>query len=244
MKKKGFKELLRDDIDFDTAKKIQEEYMHRLVDINQNYDNLRKENCRIVVGTDVHYYMKGIKELGIACAVFWDVDKEEIIDCSFSEMEIKFPYKAGYLGFREVKIIRQAIKNSKIKADLLMCDGHGIIHPRNFGEAVHLGLALDVPSLGVAKNPFIGFSSWKNLKKIKGSKAPIWFKDPESQPFNNNIIGYAICLADFKKPVFLSIGFKISLEDAIDITLKTTINHKQPEPLFFADKYAREFKNQ
>ena len=241
MNKIVFRELLRDDIDFDTAKKIQEKYQHLSVNMWQNHIDLKKENCKIVVGTDVHYYKKGVKEFGIACAVFWDVDKEEIIDCSFSEMEIKFPYKAGYLGFREAKIISQAIKYSKIKADLLMCDGHGIIHPRNFGEAVHLGLTLNISSLGIAKNPFIGFSNWKNLKKIKGSKTPIWFSDPKVQPSNNRILGYAICLANSKKPVFLSIGFKISLEDAIEIALKTSIDHKQPEPLFFADKYAREF---
>ncbi len=243
MKKTEYKDLLRDDLDFEEAKKIQINLSYEISKLDLNKENLRQEDCKIVVGADVHYYRKEQVEWGIACAVFWDTEKKRIIETSFAKMKIKIPYKPGFLGFREAKIINQAIQDCKINADLLMCDGHGIIHPRNFGEAVHLGLALNLPSLGVAKNPFVGFSNWKALNRKKGEKSPIWLKDPNSNDLNNRIIGYAICLADSKKPVFVSIGFKVSLEAVIEIALTTTLRHRQPEPLFLADKYAKAFKD-
>jgi deoxyribonuclease V len=235
------KDLLCDDLDFETAEKIQIKYSREFFQNVDKNEEITENQCKVVVGTDVHYIQKEKSEWGIACAVFWDIETNEIIDSSFAETEIHFPYKSGFLGFREAKIIVQAIRKSKVKANLLMCDGHGIIHPRFFGEAVHIGLALNLPSLGVAKNPFIGFSNWKSLDKIKGTKTPIWLKDPENNQSDNKIIGYAICLADIRKPIFLSSGIKISLKTAINIALTTTKDHRQPQPLYLAHKFAKEF---
>ena len=161
MKKTAYKDLLRDDLDFKEAKKIQTILSYEILKLDLSKEYLRQEDCKVVVGADVHYFKREKVEWGVACAVFWDIDQKKMIETSFATMKIRIPYKPGFLGFREAKIINQAIQDCKIKADLLMCDGHGIIHPRNFGEAVHLGLTLNLPSLGVAKNPFIGFSNWK-----------------------------------------------------------------------------------
>jgi len=239
-KKSPYKDLLRDDFDFKTAERLQIKYSKISSEISNQSQSLVESDFKIVVGVDVHYFKKS--ERGIACAIFWDKDKKKVIDSSYATMKINMPYKPGFLGFREAKIISHAIRESKIKADLLMCDGHGIIHPRFFGEAVHLGFALQIPSLGVAKNPFIGFSSWKSMERIRGKKTPIWLEDPNHNNSNNTIIGYAICLADSKKPVFVSTGYRISLQTSIKLTLSTTTSNRQPEPLFLADKYARSFE--
>jgi deoxyribonuclease V len=241
MTKRDYRDLLRDDLDFETAEKIQNKHCRELSENVDKDGELIENQCKVVVGTDVHYFQKEKSEWGIACAVFWDIEKKKIIDSSFAETEIQFPYKPGFLGFREAKVIVQAIQMSKVKADLLMCDGHGIIHPRFFGEAVHIGLAIDLPSLGVAKNPFVGFSNWQSLDKIKGAKTPIWLKDPGKNQSNNKIIGYAICLADLRKPIFLSTGIKISLETAINLALATTKDHRQPQPLYLAHKFTKDF---
>jgi deoxyribonuclease V len=241
MIEKEYKELLRDDLDFFTAEKIQLKYSHELARMSLISDSLREKDYNIIVGVDVHYSKEQQREMGVACATFWDFNKKKVIETHFAKMKIKIPYKPGFLGFREAKVITHAIRESKIKADLLMCDGHGIIHPRNFGEAVHLGLVLDIPSIGIAKNPFIGFAVWKSLERVKGAKTPIFLRNPKSNSLNNKILGYAICLADSKKPVFLSIGYKISIEKAISIALETTYDHRQPEPVILADKYARKF---
>ncbi len=194
-----------------------------------------------VAGVDVSYYKKEKYEYGIACAVLWDLDKDKIENYYISRDRINFPYKAGFLGFRECKILSKVLLKLPKRPDLLMCDGHGKIHPRRFGEAVHLGLALNIPSMGIAKNPFIGYSEWKKLENNKGNKSPVWAKNPKeiNQNSLNEILGYAICLSDDLKPVFISEGNKISIEDALKICLETTKKHRQPEPLFLADSISR-----
>ena len=112
-----------------------------------------------------------------------------------------------------------------------MCDGHGFIHPRRFGEATHLGFALNLPTIGIAKNPFVGVSNWKNLEKKKGKTDPIYE--------NKDLLGYAICLTDNLKPVFISIGYEIDINLCIKIALYLTKNHRQPEPLYLADRLSR-----
>jgi deoxyinosine 3'endonuclease (endonuclease V) len=121
-----------------------------------------------------------------------------------------------------------------------MCDAHGIIHPKRFGEAVQLGMVFNIPTFGVAKKPFIGFSEWKTLERIKGSKKLIWADDPQnSMVENQELLGYAVCLNDAMNPMFISVGYKITLDVAVEIALKTTRDHKQPEPLFLADYLSR-----
>ncbi|MHA2324530.1 MAG: endonuclease V, partial [Promethearchaeota archaeon] len=159
--------------------------------------------------------------------------------------QIKFPYKSGYLGFRECKLLSQVIEKLPSKPDLVLCDGHGIIHPKRFGEAVHLGFALDIPTIGVAKNPLIGYFNWGKLDKIKGNKVSIWTDNPKDVPVDslNHLLGYLICLNNNSKPVFISKGYKTTLDLAVNICLDTTKNHRQPEPLYLADRYSRDEVN-
>jgi len=100
---------------------------------------------------------------------------------------------------------------------------------------------LNIPSIGVAKNFFWGYSNWKNMERKKGNKVPIYANEPFSGIKNDSmIIGYAICLNHRMKPVFLSVGYNFSLDDALNVVLKLTENHRQPEPLYLADKFSRE----
>ncbi len=123
-----------------------------------------------------------------------------------------------------------------------MCDGHGKIHPKRFGEAVHLGVALNLPTVGVAKNPFFGYSKWNDINRLKGNKNPVWVKKLENKIdiISNELLGYAVCLKNYTKPVFISEGYKINLDTAVTICLATTKNHRQPEPLYLADHLSRE----
>jgi len=86
---------------------------------------------------------------------------------------------------------------------------------------------------GLGKNPFIGKSDWKSLKRAKGEKTPILE--------NMDVLGYATCLTDNQKPVFISIGYRIEIELAIKIALYLSKEHKQPEPLYLADRISRDY---
>jgi len=233
-------ELLIDDISFEEAERIQIKYSKFIQDKKTNNKIIQSlGQISILAGVDVSYYLKNNSEYGVSCAVLWDLKDNKIIETSFAQGKINFPYKAGFLGFRESKLISLAIKNASLKPELIVCDGHGFNHPRRFGEAVQIGLALNIPSFGIAKNPFFGYSDWKSVIRKKGQKVPIWAFNPNESIVDNEIIGYSICLAEGRRPSFISIGYDITLDTAITIALKTSLKNRQPEPLRLADKFSR-----
>ena len=237
-----YHDLLRDGYSHKEAKKLQKKYREKIQEEKSKQGfYIKEKDIRYIMGVDVSYCQKNQQDLGIACAILWSYEKNNLLKKHFSQSIIKFPYKAGFLGFRENNLIYNAIKNSKIRPDVIMSDGHGIIHPLRFGEATHLGFALQIPSFGIAKNQFIGFGNWDELKRFKGNKTPVWSKDPDKSPSDTKEkIGYAVCLSEKRKPVFVSSGYKINLDLALNISLKTTFEHRQPEPLYLADKFSRE----
>jgi deoxyribonuclease V len=240
MEKINSVELLDDNITFKQARKIQIKYRNILKKREKNLQYIKSiKTISIIAGVDISYFSRSKKDWGVSCAVLWDLKKNKMIDTTFAQSEINFPYKPGFLGFRECKLLSIAIKKSLLKPELIFCDGHGINHPRKFGEAVQLGVALDIPSIGVAKNPFFGYSSYKTLTRRKGEKTPIWIWKPSNNLVNNENLGYSICLSEGKKPVFISVGYKVTLECALGIALKTSLKYRQPTPLFLADKFSR-----
>ncbi|MFW9988067.1 MAG: endonuclease V [Candidatus Odinarchaeota archaeon] len=234
-------ELIRDDYSFEQAEAIQIKYQNLMGKISKKEYITSIKYINIIAGVDISYFKDNNYEYGIACAVIWNL-KENLKESYFLTKDlIKFPYKPGFLGFRECKLLAKVISIVPNKPDLILCDGHGKIHPKKFGEAVHLGYALDIPSIGIAKNPFIGFSDWHKIERVKGNKSPIWAKNPKNLDKEelNDLLGYAICLNNGNKPVFVSEGYKISLNLALKICLTTTKNHRQPEPLYLADYLSR-----
>jgi len=234
-------ELLQTNLSLDEAERLQEKYSQKLKNKERKILKISdiKEINR-VVAVDISYYNESHEEWGVACAVLWNLHFNKMDNHSYAKGIITFPYKPGFLGFRECNLFVKAIEKLPEAPDIIMCDGHGIIHPKRFGEATQLGLILDIPTFGVAKNPFIGFSEWKALRREKGNKKPIWADDPQnSMVVNQELLGYAVCLNNDMKPMFISVGYKTTLDVAVEIALRTTRDHKQPEPLFLADYLSR-----
>ncbi|MFW9864837.1 MAG: endonuclease V [Candidatus Thorarchaeota archaeon] len=234
-------ELLRDDYSLAQAKSLQEKYK-QIIHSNQEPNQVKNiKDVKTIVGVDISYYRRGNTEYGIGCAVLWDIEEETIENEAFYRNTINFPYKTGFLGFRECRILAKSILKLPTSPDLIMCDGHGIIHPRKFGEAVQLGFSLNIPSIGVAKKPYIGYSKWKKLTRFKGNTTPILANSPNSKKKDgdNELLGYAVCLNDGSKPVFISSGYITTIDAAIEICLATSKGHRQPEPLFMADQLSK-----
>ncbi|MFX0034867.1 MAG: endonuclease V [Candidatus Hermodarchaeota archaeon] len=234
-------ELLRDDYSFEEAKSLQNKFQ-KLIKTREESKVDNFKSIKTIAGVDVSYYNKKKVEYGVACAILWDVDQGKIEISCFAQDKINFPYKPGFLGFRECKILAAAILKLPSPPELILCDGHGKIHPRRFGEAIHLGIALNIPTIGVAKKMFIGYSDWNRIEKFKGYKAPVWSRKPinKFKGFLNELLGYAVCLKDASNPVFVSEGYKVDIDTALNICLLTTKEHRQPEPLYLADYYSRE----
>ncbi|MHA2281450.1 MAG: endonuclease V [Promethearchaeota archaeon] len=235
-------ELLGNNYTFEQAELIQYKYQHLIKNSSGAKNIVDSTSIKTIAGADISYYSENNIEHGVACAVNWSLEDESIVECSFENDIIKIPYKPGFLGFRECRLLVKVISKLHKKPDLVLCDGHGKIHPRRFGEAVHLGYALNLPTVGVAKNPFIGYSKWNEIDRLKANKTPVWAtkQEDETDILSNELLGYAVCLKNDTKPVFISQGYKIQLDTAVTICLATTRDHRQPEPLYLADHLSRE----
>ena len=139
-----------------------------------------------------------------------------------------FPYIPGLLSFREAPAVLEAIDRLHTLPDLLICDGQGIAHPRRMGLASHLGVWMDIPSIGAAKSRLIG--QHEKVHEARGNWQPLWNA--------GEIIGAALRTRPGAKPLYISTGHRISLETAIGMVLACTRAYRMPEPTRQAHRLA------
>ncbi|MEM8830947.1 MAG: deoxyribonuclease V, partial [Cyanobacteria bacterium P01_G01_bin.19] len=152
----------------------------------------------------------------------------ELVETAIARIPTAFPYVPGYLSFREIPAILAALPQIKQTPDLILCDGQGYAHPRRFGLACHLGVLLDIPIIGVAKSRFIG--EHEEIPLEKGSWQPL--KD------GDETIGVVLRSRTNVKPIYVSIGHKISLPTGIDYVMGCITKYRLPETTRWADKLA------
>jgi deoxyribonuclease V len=156
----------------------------------------------------------------------------EIIETADTVQKINFPYIPGLLSFRESPACIAAVEKLKNEPDVFIIDGQGLAHPRRFGLACHLGLFFDKPTIGCAKSRLTG--SFENPPLEKGSFSPL--KD------GNEIIGAVVRTRTNVEPLFVSVGNKCLLNDAINITLDCTTKYRIPEPTRLAHQLVSTLK--
>ena len=139
-----------------------------------------------------------------------------------------FPYIPGYLSFREIPAILAALEKVHLTPDLILCDGQGLAHPRRFGLACHLGVLLDLPTIGVAKSRFIG--EHQEVSPEKGQWQPLTYE--------GETIGAVLRSRTNVKPIYISIGHRISLPTAIKYVMGRLTKYRLPETTRWADKLA------
>ena len=180
-----------------------------------------------VVGVDVSYE-KG-SERAVAAAVAVDVDTHRVRESALVVGQARFPYVPGLLAFREAPLVLQAVARLTCRPEVLMCDGYGIAHPRRCGLACHVGVVTGVPTFGVAKSVFIATSADPGVDR--GEWASL--RD------GGSVVGRAVRTRAGVKPVFVSVGHRISLEEATSLTVELTGRFRIPEPLRQADMMSR-----
>ena len=168
----------------------------------------------------------------IACVVLLKLPGFEPIEMENATQKLTFPYIPGLLSFRESPACIAAVEKLKNEPDAFIIDGQGIAHPRRFGLACHLGLFFDKPTVGCAKSRLTG--SFEDPAPEKGSYSPL--KDGEET------IGAVVRTRTNVEPVFVSVGNKCSLKDAIEITLNCTIKYRIPEPARLAHQLVSALK--
>lgn len=152
----------------------------------------------------------------------------QVVETAIARCPTTFPYVPGFLSFREIPALLKALENLTITPDLIFCDGQGIAHPRRFGIACHLGVLIDIPTLGVAKSILVG--THEPLPPEKGSWKPLWDR--------GEIVGAAVRSRTNVKPLYVSIGHRIGLLSAIDYLLRCTTKYRLPETTRWADRLA------
>lgn len=150
------------------------------------------------------------------------LEDHEVIDRAVGIGPIAFPYVPGLLSFREMPAILPVLEQLSVWPDVFMTDAHGWAHPRRFGLACHLGVLLDHPTLGVAKSRLVGTHDEPAAEK--GSHTPLYDDD------GAEIIGAVVRTRTDINPVYVSIGHRITLEDAVALTIASTTRYKIPAP--------------
>jgi len=154
-----------------------------------------------------------------------------VVDRTVHRCEVPFPYVPGLLSFREMPAVLPALEQLTATPDVFVSDSHGLAHPRRFGLACHLGVLLDVPTIGVAKSILVG-TPQGDLDAAKGSRVPL-VDDGET-------VGTVLRTRTDVNPVYVSVGHRCTLDDAAALMLDCSPKYKIPEPTRQAHRLSRE----
>jgi len=158
----------------------------------------------------------------------------EIVERALAQTETNFPYVPGFLSFREIPALLEAHKKLKTKPDVTMVDGQGIAHPRRMGIAAHLGLVLDMPTIGCGKSLLYGVGDEPGAEA--GSVS--YLHDPKDR----TTIGAYLRTKDRANPVIISPGHKITLEQSLEIARVCVRGYRIPEPTRRAHEVVNMFR--
>lgn len=180
------------------------------------------EKAEIIAGCDAAY----AGENAYCAAVVLD-RAFNVMEKKVTKTKVSFPYIPTFLAFREAGPILKTVKKVKHNFDVLLVDGHGIAHPRGVGIASHVGVLLDIATIGVAKHRLCG--------SVRGK---IKLNKPRPLLFEGRQVGYAIQTKKNTNAIYISPGHKVSLKSSLQIVRRCVKNHKLPEPLRIAHELA------
>ena len=197
-------------------------------------NRLASEVCRVgsvveprfIAGIDVS--MKKSRGTATAAVVVLEYPELNPVEIKTVQGEIDFPYVPGLLSFREAPLILKACEQLTHTPDLIMADGQGIAHPRRLGIAAHLGLFFDIPTIGCAKSRLCGTHE----------EPPLEPGNYEELVDRGEAIGVVLRTKYNTNPIFISIGNKIAIEDAIFWVMSCCRGYRLPEPIRLAHQAA------
>ncbi len=186
----------------------------------------RLGTVRHVAGTDVGFENGGrVTRAAVAILTFPAL---ELADWAVIREPTRFPYVPGLLSFREIPALLVALSRLTVRPDLVICDGQGLAHPRRCGLASHLGLVAGWPTIGVAKSRLVG--TCREPPQRRGAWTPL--RD------GGEIIGAVLRSRAHVKPIFVSIGHRVSLETAVAYTMACVTRYRLPESTRWAHRLA------
>lgn len=177
---------------------------------------------RLIAGVDQAF----MEDTIISGIVVVDYVSCEVVEEVYHTGRVEYPYIPTFLSFREGPAIISAFGKLHHTPDILMVDGSGINHPRFAGLATHVGVALEVPTIGVAKNILCGIGD-----------EPVVLGDVCPLVFNNRQVGWLIKSCSRCRPIVVAPGHRVSMDGTLEITKHMLRGHKLPEPCLLAHRY-------
>jgi deoxyribonuclease V len=173
---------------------------------------------RLFAGTDVAFSPGGAE--AVAGVVVWDAGTNTLVEQRVARAPCRLPYIPGLLSFRETPAILAALRKLRSRPQVVLCDAQGLAHPRRFGLACHLGLWLELPTVGCAKSRLCG--DYCEPADAKGSRTALWHQGER--------VGSVLRTRDSVKPLFVSPGHRCDQDSAARLTLAATTRYRLPEP--------------
>jgi deoxyribonuclease V len=202
------------------ARAIQEQLRDRVV-VSDRFGPVER-----VAGIDVGF--EGDGKVARAAVVVLDFPGLALRAQAIARQPVRFPYVPGYLSFREIPVVLEALAQLREAPDIILCDGQGIAHPRRLGIASHLGVLLETPTVGVAKSRLCG--RYEEPPAEKGA----WTRLHDGA----EVIGAVLRTRASAKPLYVSPGHRVSLSTAIDLVMRCTTRYRLPETTRAAHRLA------
>jgi len=213
-------------VDVESARQVQEKLRKKLV-IKGGTSRIR-----IVAGLDAAYSEDDSRAFGVA--VLYDLKSMKALHLSRATVKVRFPYRTGFLSFREIPALEKALSELPERPQALICDGQGILHPRQMGLAAHIGVLLDIPSVGCAKSRLVGEYEEPGLSR--GNMSPIFYRGKR--------YGMAVRTRTGVKPVLVSPGHRMGVMPAARLVLRASYCFRLPEPVRLADMETKRMKRE
>lgn len=181
---------------------------------------------RTVAGVDVGFENR---DTARAAVVVLDYRTLEPLDYALARLPVAFPYVPGLLSFRECPVILHALEQLRVAPDVLLCDGHGIAHPRRLGIAAHLGVLTGLPAVGVAKKRLTGRHG--EVPEGRGEWTPLLDRAGDT-------LGAVLRTRVGTRPLIVSPGHRTDLATALELVMACTTRYRLPETTRWADGLA------
>ncbi|MCB2313373.1 endonuclease V [Clostridium tagluense] len=216
----------------DFNQKTEEEFLNIQNNLKERINVTNKidlENIKVCAGIDIAYWEKNNETIGACSIVIIDFQTKKVLEKVQSVGKIEVPYIAGFLAFRELPLILEAVEKITVEPDIFIFDGNGYLHHNNMGIAAHAGLFLNRPTIGVGKTYFkIDKVDFIMPENEVGSYTDIVVK--------NKVYGRAVRTSKSVKPIFISCGNNIDLNSCYEIVMNLLSQDSRiPIPTRLAD---------
>ncbi len=207
---------------------------------NELRDRVREEPLpagfpEYVAGADVSYERRNDRVFG--GVVVMETRRWTVVERAGASGPSPFPYVPGLLSFREIPVLLEAFRALRTTPGVVLFDGQGVAHPRRIGLASHAGLWLDLPTVGCAKSRFIGEHAEPGMRR--GCHVALRDRPPGGR---TEIVGRVVRTKSGCRPVYVSVGHRITLEEAVRIVLRASRGYRLPEPTRRAHLFVNELR--